>query len=106
MKNGSATVTIDEAGRIALPEEIREQAHLEPGMDVRVTVLKDGRLEIEPDCMDCPDGQPHIAARCPDCDCAMVYRGHGHLGNGTPVHYFECVHSYREVHSVSIVVTD
>lgn len=49
MKNGSTTVTIDEAGRIALPEEIREQAHLEPGMDVRVTVRKDGRLEVEPE---------------------------------------------------------
>jgi AbrB family looped-hinge helix DNA binding protein len=49
VKNGSATVTIDEAGRITLPEEIREQAHLEPGMDVRVTVDRDGRLEIEPE---------------------------------------------------------
>jgi AbrB family looped-hinge helix DNA binding protein len=49
VKNGSATVTIDEAGRIALPEEIREKAHLEPGMEVRVTVDRDGRLEIEPE---------------------------------------------------------
>ena len=49
MKNGSATVTIDEAGRIALPEEIREKAHLEPGMEVRMTVDRDGRLAIEPE---------------------------------------------------------
>ena len=49
MKNGSAVITIDEAGRITLPEEIREEAHLEPGMDVRVTVHRDGRLEIEPE---------------------------------------------------------
>jgi hypothetical protein len=64
------------------------------------------RLEIEPECVDCPDGQPHIAARCPDCDSVMAYRGHGHLHNGTPVHYFECVHSHREVHSVSIVISE
>jgi AbrB family looped-hinge helix DNA binding protein len=49
VKNGSATVTIDEAGRITLPEEIREKAHLEPGMEVRVTVDRDGRVGIEPE---------------------------------------------------------
>lgn len=39
MKNGSTTVTtVDDQGRIPLSEEIREEAHLEPGMDVRVTV--------------------------------------------------------------------
>lgn len=46
MKNGSATVPIDEE-RIPLPEDMREAAHLEPGMEVRVTVDRDGRLEIE-----------------------------------------------------------
>ncbi len=49
MKNGSVVTTIDEAGRITLPEEIRDEAHLEPGMDVRVTVRKDGWLEIQPE---------------------------------------------------------
>ena len=48
MKNGSTTVTIDEAGRIPLPEEMREAAHIEPGMEVRVTLHKDGWLEVEP----------------------------------------------------------
>jgi hypothetical protein len=33
-----------------------------------------------------------------------VYRGLGRLRNGKSVHYFECVHSPREVHSVSIVI--
>lgn len=63
------------------------------------------RFEIERDCPDCPDGLPSVLARCPDCDCAMAYRGRGRLRNGTEVHYFECVHSHREVHSVSIVVS-
>jgi AbrB family looped-hinge helix DNA binding protein len=49
MKNGSAIITIDEAGRIAIPEEILEEAHLQPGMDVRVTAHRDGRVEIEPE---------------------------------------------------------
>jgi AbrB family looped-hinge helix DNA binding protein len=49
VKNGSAIATIDEAGRIVLPEEIREEAHFEPGMEVRVTVHRDGHLEIEPE---------------------------------------------------------
>jgi len=48
MKNGSAITTMDEAGRIVLPEEIREGAHLQPGMELRVT-LRDGHLEIEPE---------------------------------------------------------
>jgi len=63
-------------------------------------------LEIEPDCPDCPDGDPHILAKCPDCDCAMAYRGIGRLRSGTQVHYFECIHSHREVHSISIVIAD
>jgi AbrB family looped-hinge helix DNA binding protein len=39
--------TIDRAGRLVIPREIRRQAGLEPGMtlDVRRT---DGRIEIEP----------------------------------------------------------
>jgi len=36
----------------------------------------------------------------------MVYRGIGRLRSGTRVHYYECVHSYREVHSLSIVISD
>ena len=64
------------------------------------------RLEIERDCPECPDGIPGASAKCPDCGCTMVYRGLGRLRSGTSVHYFECVHSHREVHSVSIVITD
>jgi hypothetical protein len=35
-----------------------------------------------------------------------VYRGLGRLRSGARVHYFECVHSHREVYSVSISVTE
>lgn len=64
------------------------------------------RLEIERTCSDCPDGEPHVATHCPDCDCVMMYRGIARLRSGTQVHYFECVHSHREVHSVSIVIAE
>ena len=40
--------TIDEAGRVVLPEELREAAGLSPGMEVEVR-LSDGRIEIEPE---------------------------------------------------------
>jgi len=39
--------TIDAAGRLVLPKEIREEAQLEPGMPLRITV-HDGHVEIEP----------------------------------------------------------
>lgn len=68
------------------------------------TLLK--RVEMGLDCLDCPDGSPHITAICPDCDCAMMYRGVGRLHSGTLVHYFECIHSHREVHSVSFVIAE
>lgn len=74
-----------------------------PPRHMRHTLVR--RLEIEQECVDCPDGQPDIVARCPDCDCVMLYRGMGRLRSGTQVHYFECVHSPREVHSLSIVIT-
>jgi AbrB family looped-hinge helix DNA binding protein len=40
--------TIDEAGRVVLPNEIREAAGLRPGVEVEVR-LSDGRIEIEPE---------------------------------------------------------
>jgi AbrB family looped-hinge helix DNA binding protein len=40
-------VTIDGAGRLVVPKEIRVQAHLEPGMRLEIR-LRDGRIEIEP----------------------------------------------------------
>jgi len=39
--------TIDSAGRLVIPKEIRELARLEPGMPLDVR-WKDGRIEIEP----------------------------------------------------------
>ncbi len=62
--------------------------------------------EMESECPEGPADQPHVAAKCPDCDASMVYRGIGKLRSGTRVHYFECVHSPREVHSVSLVIAD
>lgn len=38
--------TIDEAGRVVLPEDIPQGAGLNPGMEVEVR-LRDGRIEIE-----------------------------------------------------------
>jgi hypothetical protein len=64
------------------------------------------RLEIEPDIAHCPDGLDELVADCPDCESRMMYRGIGRLGSGTKVHYFECVHSHREVHGLSILVGD
>lgn len=46
MKHGIIS-TIDSAGRLVLPKEIRDQARLEPGMPLRI-VCHDGRVEIEP----------------------------------------------------------
>jgi len=39
--------TIDAAGRLVLPKEIRDKAQLEPGMPLRIT-YRDGHVEIEP----------------------------------------------------------
>jgi AbrB family looped-hinge helix DNA binding protein len=41
------TVTMDAAGRLVIPKELRERAHLEPGVPLDVT-LRDGRIEIAP----------------------------------------------------------
>lgn len=62
-------------------------------------------FEYERDILDGP-GKDGIGARCPECECVMMYRGVGRLRNGTLVHYFECVHSVDEVHSVSITITE
>ena len=64
------------------------------------------RLEIERTILDCPEDQPDMVAKCPDCDSTMLYRGIGRLRSGTRVYYYECVHSHREVHSLSIVIAD
>jgi AbrB family looped-hinge helix DNA binding protein len=46
MRNG-AVATMDSAGRLVLPREIRDEAKLEPGMPLRIAV-RDGHIEIEP----------------------------------------------------------
>jgi hypothetical protein len=62
--------------------------------------------ELDGDIMSAPMDLPSITVKCPDCDCSMMYRGIARRRNGTLVHYFECIHSHREVHSVSVVITD
>lgn len=39
--------TIDPAGRLVIPKEIRREAGLEPGVPLDIR-LRDGRIEIEP----------------------------------------------------------
>jgi AbrB family looped-hinge helix DNA binding protein len=39
--------TIDDSGRLVLPESVRDEAGIAPGMTLEVTV-RDGRVEIEP----------------------------------------------------------
>lgn len=41
------TITIDRAGRVVIPKEIREEAGIEPGMPLQVS-CREGRIEIEP----------------------------------------------------------
>ena len=40
--------TIDEAGRIVVPPEVREQVRLEPGATLELRI-RDGMLELEPE---------------------------------------------------------
>ena len=40
-------VTIDSAGRLVIPKEIRREAHLKPG-DRLVVRCREGRIELEP----------------------------------------------------------
>jgi AbrB family looped-hinge helix DNA binding protein len=41
------TITMDSAGRLVIPKEIRREAALEPGIPLDVR-LRDGVIEIEP----------------------------------------------------------
>jgi AbrB family looped-hinge helix DNA binding protein len=40
-------VTIDKAGRLVIPKQIRDKAYIKPGMKLDIRVA-DGRIEIEP----------------------------------------------------------
>jgi AbrB family looped-hinge helix DNA binding protein len=39
--------TIDAAGRVVIPKQLRQAASLEPGQELEITE-RDGRIEIEP----------------------------------------------------------
>jgi AbrB family looped-hinge helix DNA binding protein len=39
--------TIDSAGRLVIPKEVRQQAQIRPGMPLEIRV-QEGRIEIEP----------------------------------------------------------
>ena len=39
---------MDKAGRMVVPKTIRDEAGIEPGMPLRISV-RDGRIEIEPE---------------------------------------------------------
>ena len=45
MRTGTIS-TIDSAGRLVLPKEVRDQAKFEPGMPLRI-LFRDGHVEIE-----------------------------------------------------------
>ena len=45
--NDPTTITIDRAGRVVIPKEIRDEAGIEPGMPLEVR-CREGRIEIEP----------------------------------------------------------
>lgn len=46
--SAAATTTIDRAGRLVVPKEVREQAGIAPGTRVNVR-YRDGLIEIEPE---------------------------------------------------------
>ena len=41
------TITMDSAGRLVIPKDIREEAHIEAGVPLEIR-FRDGRIEIEP----------------------------------------------------------
>ncbi|MDP2996743.1 MAG: AbrB/MazE/SpoVT family DNA-binding domain-containing protein [Bryobacterales bacterium] len=42
------TGKVDKAGRVVIPAEIREKAHLQPGATVTITAGPSGRIVLEP----------------------------------------------------------
>lgn len=45
------TVTMDSAGRLVIPKELRREAELEPGVPLEIR-CRDGMIEISPQVMD------------------------------------------------------
>jgi AbrB family looped-hinge helix DNA binding protein len=45
--NDAMIVTIDSAGRLVIPKDIRQEARIEPGAPLEIR-YRDGRIEIEP----------------------------------------------------------
>ncbi|HZS93380.1 MAG TPA: hypothetical protein VFA78_01155 [Chloroflexota bacterium] len=81
----------------------REIIHHRPRHMDRVIMR---RWEMSREIVASPADDPELSARCPNCGCVMMYRGIGRLRNSKLVHVYECVHSHREVHSVSIVISE
>lgn len=48
VQRGTMTTKVDDRGRVVIPKELREQAGIGPGQDVRVELDEDGRLVIQP----------------------------------------------------------
>lgn len=42
------TAKVDKAGRVLIPAEIREEAHLQPGASVTIIAGPSGRIVLEP----------------------------------------------------------
>ncbi|MGH3589114.1 MAG: AbrB/MazE/SpoVT family DNA-binding domain-containing protein [Pseudonocardia sp.] len=61
--------TIDAAGRVVIPKQLRKAASLEPGQELEI-VERDGRIEIEP--LSAPvqlvERDGFLAAEAPDAD--------------------------------------
>lgn len=53
-----------------------------------------------------PDEMPEQRVTCPECQAVMMYRGIGQLRDGRLVYVYECVHSHREVYSLSVIITN
>ena len=46
--SSATTIAIDKSGRLVLPKAVRDEAGIEPGMPLTISV-RDGRIEIEPE---------------------------------------------------------
>jgi AbrB family looped-hinge helix DNA binding protein len=65
--------TIDAAGRVVIPKQLRRAASLEPGQELEITE-RDGRIEIEPVStpMRLVERDGFLAAELPEDDAARL----------------------------------